>query len=162
MLTDNIIQAKAKQLLEETGLGDTYPLPIEIIVEYLGFQCHFYIPDKDIEDISSAVSHTKKKIYINQNNTNEQQLFSIAHKVGHIVLHGDNHDYIDSPNFNNNSKGEEAELFAMELLMPEEIFHLKWNQTNQNYKKLANFFGVNEVNIKKRAMHIGLISNMVY
>ncbi len=162
MLTDEIIQAKANQLLEETGLGDTYPLPIEIIVEYLGFQCHFYIPDKDIEDISSAVSHTKKKIYINQNNTVEQQLFTIAHKVGHIVLHGDNHDYIDNPNFNNTSKGEEAELFAMALLMPEEIFLKKWHQTNKDYKKLALFFGVDEIVIKKRAMNIGLTSNMVY
>lgn len=162
MLTDEAIQAKANQLLDETGLGDTFPLPIEIIVEYLGFQCHFYIPDKDIEDISSAVSHTKKKIYINQNNTTEQQLFTIAHKVGHIVLHGDNHDYIDSPNFDNTSKGEEAELFAMALLMPEEIFLKKWRQTNKDYKKLALYFGVDEAIIKKRASHVGLTSNMVY
>ena len=162
MLTDDIIQAKANQLLEETGLGDTYPLPIEIIVEYLGFQCHFYIPDKDIEDIASAVSHTKKKIYINQNNTTEQQLFSIAHKVGHIVLHGDNHDYIDSPNHYKNSKGEEAELFALDLLMPKEIFSKKWQQVNHDNIKLSHYFGVTVEVIKKRASQIGLIPHMIY
>lgn len=158
---DDIIQAKAKQLLDETGLGETFPLPIEIIVEYLGFQCHFYIPDKDIEDIASAVSHTKKKIYINQNNTPAQQLFSIAHKVGHIVLHGDDHDYIDSPHIHHNSKAEEAEIFAMELLMPEQVFFKKWHQTHQNIKMMTQFFGVSSENIQRRALLIGLLSSSV-
>lgn len=156
MVTEDIIQYKAKQLLINTGCSNTFPLPIEMIVEYLGFQCHFYIPDKDIEDISSAVSHSKKKIYINQNNTPEQQLFSIAHKVGHIVLHGDNHDYIDSPNIHKNLQSEEAEKFAMELLMPEEHYCKMWHKTNHDIQKLSQIFGVSRELIQKRAKQLGL------
>lgn len=156
MVTDDVIQDKAKQLLKITGCSNTFPLPIEIIVEHLGFQCHFYIPDKDIEDIASAVSHSKKKIYINQNNTPEQQLFSIAHKVGHIVLHGDNHDYIDSPNIHKNLQSEEAEKFAMELLMPEEHYCKMWHKTNHDLKKLSQLFGVSMELIQKRTRYLGL------
>lgn len=157
MFTDEEIEAKVQELLVRTGLGNRFPFPIELIVEQLGFTCHPYIPDKDIQDIASAVSHSKKKIYINQKNSPQQQLFSIAHKVGHIILHGDNNDYIDSPKVSQNIQVQEAEYFATVLLMPKITFAEQWQQSNQNINAIALFFGVSEERVKMRAARLRLI-----
>lgn len=162
MFTDEQIKAKVTELLQITGLGTVFPLPIEVIVEYLGFQCHFYIPDEDIEDVSSAVSHTRKKIYINQNKSVEHQLFTIAFNVGHIVLHGDNHDYIDDSNPLTNGKAQEATNFALQLLMPETNFYKEWHQLHHNIGLLAQFFGVSEAHTRTRATQLNLISHLAY
>ncbi len=148
------ILTKANQLLKATGLHTKFPLPIEKIAQHLGFECHFYIPDADIEDIATAVSHLKKKIYVNQNNPTELQRFSIARRIGNLVLHGDNQDYIDQ--ITSDPKGKEADFFAENLLMPESIFSAQWQKTKGNINSLANYFGVSSLRIKQRAAILGL------
>ena len=152
------IQEKTSYLLKATGLENELPLPIEKVVQYLGFECHFYIPDKDIEDITSAVSHLKKKIYVNQNNSKELQRFSIARRIGNLVLHGCNQDYIDQIESADSPQEQEAEYFAENLLMPEPAFSTQWHKTQGNTDALSSHFGVSSLKIKQRATLLGLLT----
>jgi len=156
MFQEVSIQEKAAALLAETGLEGNFPLPVEKVVQHLGFECHFYIPDKDIEDIASAVSYLKRKIYVNQNNSIPQQRFSIARKIGCLVLHGDNQDYIGYLRLTDDPKDKAAETFAQNLLMPEKTFREQWTKTKHDIVAMANFFGVSQFLISSRASSLGL------
>lgn len=152
------IQRKATELLSTMELEEVFPLPIEKVAEYLGFICHFYIPDEDIKDVTSAVNHLKKKIYVNQTNPVELQRFSIAERIGNLVLHGSNRDYIgeqmphpEDPNI------KEVECFAENLLMPETIFRSKWQREHADVELLASYFGVSHDRIKQRARALEII-----
>ena len=142
MLSEEEIKSKVYQLLEATQMGYEFPLPIEKIASYLGFTCHLYIPDEDIKDIASALSHTKKKIYVNQDNPIEQQLYTVARKIGHIVLHGDDRDYIHEAETTLTWQEKEAEIFAIHLLMPDHAFEAAWEKHKNDFNALANYFGV--------------------
>ena len=122
MLAKDRIEEQVAQLLKEASLGAEFPLPVEKVVEHLEFACHFYMPDKDVEDIASAVNHVQKKIYVNQQNSPFQQRLSIARAIGCIVLHGANQDYISYLHSSNDPKEQAVIYFAENLLMPETIF----------------------------------------
>lgn len=157
MLKEDEIKQRAERLLAVTGLGARFPLPVEKVVQHIGYACHFYIPDEDIEDIAGAVNHLNKKIYINQNNTLLQQRLCIARKVGCIVLHGDEQDYICYLQSTDDPKERAADYFAENLLMPETIFKQKWYETKQDRDKLAQFFGVSQLAITNRAYTLHLL-----
>lgn len=55
-----------------------------------------------------------KVIYVNKNHPPDRQRFTLAHELGHLVMH--NYDYI--PNTENEAENE-ANRFASEFLMPE-------------------------------------------
>lgn len=156
-MTNTEIQAKVSSLLTETRSGNEFPLPLEQIVKYLGFECHFYIPDKDIADIASAVSHLKRKIYVNQNNLIELQRFSIACRIGNLALHGSNRDYIDQIDSARDPQAKEAEFFAETLLMPEPAFSAQWHKTQGNVATLSAYFGVSPLKISRRAAGLHLL-----
>jgi Zn-dependent peptidase ImmA (M78 family) len=158
MLSEEEIRIKANQLLEATQMESQFPLPIEKIASYLGFKCHLYIPDEDIKDIASALSHTKKKIYVNQDNPFEQQLYTVARKIGHIVLHGDDRDYIDEAKPTTDWQAKEAETFAIHLLMPDKAFQEMWLQYPNNFAILALYFGVTASIVEAKANSLGLLS----
>ena len=156
MFTEDEIKQRTAQLLAATGLGAVFPLPVEKVAEYLGFECHFYIPDEDIDDIAGAVSHSKRKIYVNQNNSFFQQRACIAAKVGCIVLHGANKDYIGYLRGTNDPQERAAQSFAQNLLMPEAIFREKWHETQHDIDQLVQFFGVSQFAILERASSLHL------
>lgn len=156
MFEKETIKQHAERLLVAAGLEAKFPLPVEKIAEHIGFECHFYIPDEDIEDIAGAVNHLKKKIYINQNTTLLQQRLYIARKVGHIVLQGAHQDYIVYLYASNEPEERAAAFFAENLLMPETIFKQMWYETRQDIGKLAQFFEVSQLMITQRAYTLQL------
>ena len=125
---------KAKELLEEIGLYDITDMPMDLFVSALGAT----LIEETLKNSDGKIirGNTKTLIKINSEILyEEKKRFTIAHEVGHYLLH----DKLDLAVHNENSntlnwfkniehqakKGiqeYEANDFASELLMPESVF----------------------------------------
>lgn len=160
MLAKPEINLKANELLIKVGILGEIPVPVEKIVEYLGFECHLFKPDIKTKDIAGAVNHRNQKIFINNSDSPKRQLFTVAHEIGHIVLQGDQKDYIDYRRNNlldpQDIKEKEVNYFAGCLLMPSDIFSYQWKLLKGDMSKLSELFGVSTSAITVRANILGL------
>lgn len=152
------IQQYAEGLLISAGVSDVYPVPLESVAQYLGFETLAF----DFGDeISGAIEYDKKAIYINKNQSATRQRFTLAHEIGHAAFHekeGNVIDYrknIDSPD-PSNRKEVEANHFAANLLMPTEPFIWAWKSRGGDAERVAAYFGVSKQSATIRAQYLGL------
>ncbi len=151
------IGQKAAQLLKDSGQNNRFPLPVEAIADYLGYTVKAFIPSDKIVDVSGAVSRAERKILVNDDEPYLRQRFTLAHELGHIYLHDNDEEFVDyRKDAPRTLKEYEADEFAGCLLMPENIFAIKWKESNGEYQKLSNYFGVSEAAIGMRAYRLGL------
>ncbi|MDQ1284218.1 MAG: hypothetical protein QG620_566 [Patescibacteria group bacterium] len=108
----------------------TLPIPIEDIAQKNGIQIKY--EEFESEDISGALKGKSKEgnpvIIVNKKHSSERQRFTIAHELGHYILHSKNALFIDRGAFifhrdDSSSQGVnkqeiEANQFAAEILMP--------------------------------------------
>lgn len=149
------IQEKADKLINEVGFKGI-PISTESIAKHLGYECHFFTPDSRTANISGAVDHNKKRIYINNTESPYRMNFTVAHEIGHIVLHDHDKDFIDYRKPSDDPREKEADSFAGNLLMPEDIFRYEWNKHCDNLNILSDKFRVSVPAIVMRAYHLGL------
>lgn len=97
--------------------------------------------------MSVGLDENGPAIIINDDNTisTERKRFTIAHELGHLILHS--RMYTDPDQNENDDMEKEADAFASELLMPEESFVKQWNScVSLNYVdsvlKVKQYFGV--------------------
>lgn len=125
---------KAKQLLEEIGFDDISELPLDIFVSALGATLIM----EPLKNSDGKIIRGNSKTLIKINSEipyNEKIRFTIAHEVGHFLLHdkldlevhSDNNNTLNwfKETENQAKKGIqewEANDFASELLMPEKMF----------------------------------------
>ena len=83
-------EKKAKELLEIQGITDP-PVPVETIAEKIGAKLAFE-PFEGTDDISGILYRKGRQsiIGINSAHPNTRQRFSIAHEIGHLILHKKN------------------------------------------------------------------------
>jgi Zn-dependent peptidase ImmA (M78 family) len=125
------IRRLTDKLLSRFGIEDA-PVPVETIAKSLGAVVHFATAS---DDLSGFLYRNHKNqtavIGVNVNHHRNRQLFTIAHELGHFLLHDADDVHVDR-NFDvklrnsASSKGtdteeKEANLFAAELLMPETL-----------------------------------------
>lgn len=88
-------------------------------------------------------------IYIDENLPKSEQIFVCAHELGHMVLHKDSNSlFMDSrTHLNVNSYEIEANKFAIELLIPDEVL-----EENREFsiEQLSRMLGYHEKLIKLR------------
>lgn len=94
-------------------------------------------------------------IYIDESLPEHEQLHVCAHELGHMLLHKKaNALFMDTyTGFNTTKYEKEADLFAMELLIPDEIFLEYQDYTTE---QLARLLGYNEELIKLRLKERGM------
>ena len=86
-----------------------------------------------------------------------RQLFTMAHELGHYVLHRKTvGSFEDATLFRADNYGDwgverEANLFAARFLMPEDEFRDAVREFDGSVKKIAEFFGVSALAVKVRA-----------
>ena len=102
------------------------------IARQLGFDVYQSSFTADNIDGMVINSPSEKAIYVNQSNSPERQRFTIAHEIGHIVLHHDTEQQYEVIDYRGNnttydSKEHEANIFAASLLMPKNKVHQIWN-----------------------------------
>ncbi|MBS0646935.1 MAG: ImmA/IrrE family metallo-endopeptidase [Verrucomicrobia bacterium] len=169
------IQEKAKNvLLEFPTASEQLPVNIEHIVEKKGIRL---LPFDFKEDISGVLMLENGEATIGYN-LNEHRLrnrFTIAHELGHYLLHKDDKDLFVDKEFralfrlNNgdaSAKHErEANEFAACILMPEdmirsEIANSGIDYTDENLiKTLAKKFDVSTIAMSIRISKLGLFED---
>ena len=124
------IEAKANQLLNSYCNAKNKPISMPVdpidILEFKGYSVD-YVNDKYDLNIYGALQIDRKVVEVNADvNINEgMENFTIAHELGHIVLHAPKTENNKTPDCNLDSinKGnlieKEADVFAACLLMPE-------------------------------------------
>lgn len=80
-------------------------------------------------------------IYIDEQLPDSEQVFVLAHEIGHMILHRkSNAIFMDSRTYFSTSRYErEADKFAMELLIPDEFFKENSDCTIAQLSRMAGY-----------------------
>ena len=116
------------------------------------------------------VDSTRVTILVNQAFDASQQRFSLAHLLGHFVLHAQSSAFFVEflkPRLTQTTKGQrrclmerEADQFAYELLVPEKVLRERMKAashcgTNISLQPVAGHFGVSEIMFGLRLAELG-------
>lgn len=125
------IQEKVKEILEKNKISDV-PVPVERIAKSCGARVSHDFLEGDLSGFL-YIAHNQAVIGVNTHHSHTRQRFTIAHELGHYLLHNQqeqihiDHEFRARFRRNNlssegtDSKEREANLFAASLLMPEEF-----------------------------------------
>lgn len=147
MRTTGEIRELASQLLEESGYWNIFPVPIDKIIDYKGYQLKGISSDMapKAKEFSGLVDHQKKLVVINNSHSSGRKRFTAAHELGHIVLHPGENEIDFRLTFSDhgaNSKETEAHRFAAEILMPYREFISIYSRYDGFISEIADYFGV--------------------
>src|SRR5260370_31201674 len=159
----------ARQILER--FGEHQPIDIEAIIEALGIA----IRTQELEDAVSGmlvIKDGRTTIGVNENHHPNRQRFTLAHELGHFLLHRNvSNIFIDASTIffrdgtsSDGSKTQEidANAFAAELLMPEkQVTEAISSQPLDAFdegsvRRLAAQFGVSAQALTIRLTRLGL------
>lgn len=133
-----------------------YPTPLVSMAKDLGIKIY---ETYDLKDNQAGLIRKEKDnyvIYLNIHDSSRRKRFTIAHEIGHFILHKDileKRELIDDirqPILNRNTDKSqkekqqieiEANIFAANILMPEKEFKKKFNQSN-SVEEVAKYFSV--------------------
>ncbi len=113
------IKKVVAQLVEKYDTRDPFKLAdllgVVVIFEPLGSIYGYY-----------SRSHRTKVIHINENLSSKKQLLTAAHELGHVVQHPEANTVFLKKNtlFSTDKLEIEANTFAVELLLPDELFNI--------------------------------------
>jgi Zn-dependent peptidase ImmA (M78 family) len=123
-------KAAARRLLREANVA-TPPVPVEALAERVGAELSYRSLEGDISGLLYR-DEGRKVIGVNALDGRARQRFTIAHEIGHLLLHPGHTVIIDKlvkVNFRatasmpvaRREEEREANEFAAELLMPERL-----------------------------------------
>jgi Zn-dependent peptidase ImmA (M78 family) len=168
--------AEAQRLLKSARIVNP-PVRVDKVAEKLKARLTFE-PFEGEGDISGILYRDEKQtiIGINSTHSNVRQRFTIAHEIGHLVLH-EGELFVDQAvrvNFRDkrsslaeNRQEIEANKFAAELLMPAEMIQREIEKRvakkiateAQLVAELARVFDVSEQAMGFRLFNLGIISS---
>lgn len=141
----------------------TYPIKVVALAKALGLS--IYDATFDRKDVAGMIKAKQKKIYICKTDNAKRQRFSIAHEIGHYVLH-----YRSEYKFDENKhisfrdslstlgfsiKEIEANFFASCLLMPQDEV-LRLYNNDYSVMDMSNYFLVSQTAMGHRLSFLGL------
>ena len=152
-------EREALDILHQMGYEEPPINPVEI-AKKLGFEVLEAIFERD--DVSGMYDYEKKTIYYNHKDAPTRQLFTVAHELGHILLHK---EYVSSKEYrvllrspHKDDKYElEADAFAANLMMPK--FMIDRFKSLGTTKKLASAFCVSLQAMTKRIDSLNRFTN---
>ena len=146
--------------IDFTSLDGNLVVPVGAICEKLGIDVKFV----ELGDGHAGYFDCKERIiYVNDNYSATRNLFTIAHEIGHCILHdGTNNRYDQYHHYTTEERKREYEAnqFAGQLLMPESQFVEIFKKYNGIFLDIANIFGVSVRACEVRACNLGLINNL--
>ena len=141
------IERYAYELRLEHDVDAQFPVPVELLANKLGYRAGAFSPSENTQRVAGVVDHRDRRIYVNNNDPNVRRRFTIAHEIGHIVYDADSEStHVDyrGNQWPSDPKEQRADYFAASLLMPRDIFKLKYQELDQDIIALAGFFGVSQ------------------
>lgn len=156
LVSVNDILAKAK----ESGFYINNALQIEKLISTFD---DIVIQYEDMEaSKSGALSYSNDKwiMIINSKHNPKRQRFTMAHELGHYMLHrGKNTEFVDATFFRSNDMDSieyNANEFASRLLMPEDTLRKLIDEEKiKNIGELASSFNVSSAAMKYRVISLG-------
>lgn len=134
----------------------TPPIPVVEVAELNGVDVVFANFGKEGERVAGFCDFGAAKLYVNREDIRERQYFTIAHELGHWVLHrqiyvADPERYPVLPRFQSVDKNDpleqEANAFAANLLVPERLLK---PVINAPISTLARIFSVSKTMMEYR------------
>lgn len=169
--TKEKIELIAENYLEEFFGGDInekgkVPIQVHRVAEGLGVEVK-YVSFKDpfeARTISGTFIRSQNKILINSQEIDYRRRFTLAHELGHFVLHKDikedilyrSDNFIDSDGLDQESKDREVEAncFAAALLMPRKTVELLVSLKFKT-SEMAKLFDVSTSAMQYRLINLG-------
>ncbi len=156
------IESITDTIHEAMNIDNNTVINVIDIAQNLGFDV--FASDFTEDNVSGMVinSSSEKSIYVNVDDMPERQRFTIAHEIGHIVLHHvDQEEEYRTVDFrSNNEKYDpreyEANNFAASLLIPREKAIYEWKKLN-DVDDFALTFKVSKSAAAIRLNNLGLI-----
>ncbi len=155
---------QAKKINSQMGISNIEDLPVN--VEKIATQFDINISTYMLSQSISGVFFKKEnKLFlgVNKNHNKHRQQFTIAHEIGHYILHlkneilhYDNHAFYRADNVLNSDEVE-ANYFAAELLMPEELVVKLIDKGINSIQDLAKRFDVSEDAMRYRLTYLGYL-----
>lgn len=139
----------------------TEPLDIEWVAEKL---FGLNVIKRDLGEASGFLNVLDNQwcIFVNKFENERRQRFTIAHELGHFVLHKDRNvtskDVIFFRDENTNAEEQEANNLASELLMPEKKIREYIKEGYNTISLLADKFCLSTPAVRYRLYRLGLIS----
>ncbi|MCX8667098.1 ImmA/IrrE family metallo-endopeptidase [Acetobacteraceae bacterium B3987] len=140
-------EAKARSILSELGYNHPPINPLDI-AKKLGIDVSF-VSFPQNPDVSGFYDPSERRIYVNAAEGTRRQSFTIAHELGHALLHQEwakSNEYRvlmrDMEGDKNDPKEKEANTFAANLLVPRNM--LLHFLDKMSVKELADMFVVSE------------------
>lgn len=155
------VQNRAEEILRQHGFVSA-PIDVLKLAKILGlavYSVRFSNPD-----ISGGIKFLDKgaEIYVNVNDSWNRKRFTIAHEIGHYVLHKDDFEegfYETIDMFRNTSNHEKREIeaneFAASILMPRDLVRKEWGIWGST-EILADIFKVSLAAMSYRLFILGL------
>ncbi len=173
----SLARRRAQQILKEGGVTSP-PVPLERLVEL----CRAAIRYEPFEGELSGMVHRRSDgsgvIGVNSSHSPTRQRFTIAHEIGHLLLHSDDEVHIDEkrPLGQRDELSSqavdpreiEANQFAAELLMPESfVRECLVNLVDEEpevsiedaIEKLARVFRVSQLAMTHRLTNLRIVSS---
>ncbi|MDE5616066.1 MAG: ImmA/IrrE family metallo-endopeptidase [Alphaproteobacteria bacterium] len=140
----------------------TEPLDIKWVVENL---FSLKIMERDLGEKASGflnILDDRWCIFVNKFENERRKRFTIAHELGHFLLHKDKQsipkDIIFFRDENTDQVEQEANNFASEFLMPEHKIYEYINEGYNTISALADKFCLSTPAVRYRLYKLGLIS----
>ena len=168
-----LARRKATQLLRAARVKRA-PVPVERLAHFVGAKIHFEPFDGGISGLVHRPPQGPIIIGVNSSHARTRQRFTIAHELGHLILHRNELFHVDeSPviRFRNeesslatNAEEIEANQFASELLMPDHLLSKELSRLPGNMSAedaipiLARRFQVSEQALTLRLTRSGVLA----
>jgi Zn-dependent peptidase ImmA (M78 family) len=145
---------EARRLLNQFGLVEPPIDPVKI-AQNLGIKVNFVTLSADNRNVSGFYDPADNAIYVNEAEYPKRQTFTIAHELGHALLHRDwakSEDYkvlMRDPDADTSDPIEkEANAFAAHLLVPRHMLAKYWDK--MAVPSLSEMFAVSSAMIGYR------------
>lgn len=162
-------QQEARRLLDRFGYD--LPVGVEAIVRALGITIRMQPLEESVSGML-VVKDGRAIIGVNESHHPNRQRFSIAHELGHYLLHRKvSNVFVDAVYFRDEESSEgnkrqeiEANAFAAELLMPERVIHEHFTAQFMDdvdemaIRRMAGRFSVSPQALTIRLTALGLIT----
>jgi Zn-dependent peptidase ImmA (M78 family) len=162
MLDTAKAQNAAQEILARCGIFSPPVDPCQIAAK-LGLQVvftEFKSNGEPIDTVSGFLRADDRTIYVFDRDNARRQLFTIAHEIGHFVMHSEwakNSTYKvllrERFEVHTDPIEREANEFAANLLMPEQMLS-KYYKLTSNVDQLADVFAVSKAAMQRRVREV--------
>jgi Zn-dependent peptidase ImmA (M78 family) len=165
-------ERRAMEIIDELGITEL-PVPVERIARQLGAELTYEPFDGDVSGMLYREAESQPPVIgVNSRQAATRQRFTVAHEIGHLMLHKGQPVFVDSflrVNWRAGKSGRdevEANAFAAELLMPRRFIEREIDAAVERYgtlrrdaltAELANKFKVSPEAMSYRLSNLGVL-----